>query len=304
MSNYFSQLIHQTALSVGSPHRSSARTDSVVNPASDTIQVIDAEAIAAPSNPYTEPNSQAVKKNLPDSLTPTEGIHQNFEIDSEQETRSQTTLSQKGNETTLAKTTLKTNSDFPVQKEPLIPAEIEQTQPLDRFKPDENHQTNPLEPSLQNFDRSRKRIEKTLEQEETAIDVQPANNPPVTASNLIDLRQAYLQAAQDWVAEAPVRIEESREVSALDLAQPEISPANSKPAKPALRTQPIPLEQVYQSEPQRPDIQDLVLSIGSINVTIDAPQAALHLPSVSPANPEARSTPEIQPSRISRYYLR
>jgi hypothetical protein len=300
MSNYFSQLIHQTTLSVASPSRVSAGTRFTSDRGQEPLQVVDAEVTATQPNPSTEP-MQTVRDKSPDSLIPPEDSHTSFEIDSEQETRSQPISSQKENKTTLENTSLKTYSDLPVQKEPLI-QEIEETQSLDRFKPDENHPTHLLEPS-QTSDR-RKKAEKTLEQDEGTINAQPSNHPPVPATNLTDLRQAYLQAARDWVAEAPVSIEKSREVLVHDRPPPEVSAGNLEPSQSAFRPQPIPLEQRDPSEPQRPAVQDLVLSIGSINVTIEAPQADLPTPSVLPVNPEPRSAPDLQPSRISRYYLR
>jgi hypothetical protein len=294
MSNYFSQLIQQTAISVASPNHSYARPDSVANH-QDTIQVIDAEAIAAQPKPLAEPSSQPVR----DDLSATENLNQDFEINSEQRTLPQAIFNQKGNQKTISDNTrLETNSDF-LHKEPLI-QEIEQNQPSERLKPDEDHSTSPLDSVPQPISRSKKRIEKSLEPE-TTIEVQPANHLPPTETNLIEIRQDYLQAARDWVAEAPISIEESREV--FDRAQLEVSPASWEPVKPA-RAQSIPLEQVYPSEPQHPEVQDWVLSIGSINVTIEAPQSELHLPSVPPAQTEPRPIPAIQPSRISRYYLR
>lgn len=297
MSNYFSQLIQQTAISVASPNRFSVRPDSVGNHAQDTIRIIDAEAIAAQPKPLVEPISKSIRDDSPT----TKDLNQDFKINSEQRILPQDISNQKEDpKIILDDTALETNSEF-LHREPLI-QEIQKNQPLERLKPDEDPLTNPLEYSPQTFDSSKKRIGRSLEPE-TMIDVQPASNLPITETTLIEIRQAYLQAARDWVAESPVRIEESREVLALDRAQPEVSPANLEPAQSA-RARPIPLEQVYQSSPQRPEIQDLVLSIGSINVTIEAPQSDLHLPSVPPAQTEPRSASEIHPSRISRYYLR
>lgn len=140
-------------------------------------------------------------------------------------------------------------------------------------------------------------------QVESKLDVTGSTKTPV---NLPPTRQAYLQAILDWVGGTPKEIEEIQEISGQKTA--ESSQPNAKPATEAPNRQSAPapfvLELSRQSEPQPPQEQDFVLSIGSIHLTIEAPQQETLPPPVLPTPPEPTVKPNYPASRLSRYYLR
>ena len=130
-----------------------------------------------------------------------------------------------------------------------------------------------------------------------------------THTDALQTRQAYLQAVRDWVAQMPGEIEELQEVHVEQHPQQQVS-SSQKLARVAVspHQQPVPepfsLEQTSQLEYQKPEEQDFVLSIGSINLTIEAPQSEVFPPPVSIAQSEPTVKPNSQTSRLSRYYLR
>jgi hypothetical protein len=119
-------------------------------------------------------------------------------------------------------------------------------------------------------------------------------------------RQAYLQAVREWVAGTPREIEQIQEISAQQ--PPESIEQNVKPAAAAPNRQPIPvpfaLEPSRQSEVQPPQEQDFVLSIGSIHLTIEAPQPETLPPPVLLPQNSQNIKHDYAASRLSRYYLR
>jgi hypothetical protein len=140
--------------------------------------------------------------------------------------------------------------------------------------------------------------------------VQVENKLSVTATPKTPVvpltRQAYLQAVREWVAGTPREIEQIQEISAQQ--PPESIEQNVKPAAAAPNRQPIPapfaLESSHQSEAQPPQEQDFVLSIGSIHLTIEAPQPETLPPPVLLPQNSQNIKHDYAASRLSRYYLR
>jgi hypothetical protein len=158
---------------------------------------------------------------------------------------------------------------------------------------------------------------------------------PVTTQQAADPEltpQTYLQVVRDWVAGTPtVRAEvpaveidrptpnqSDREVQsdrwrsrAVGITERESTPNHldwqdsTQPIEVNPdRHSPLALEQISHREPQPPNLhQDLMLSIGSIHLTIAAPS-----PEITPpppiVPPQAASAPEAEPFRLSRHYLR
>ena len=113
------------------------------------------------------------------------------------------------------------------------------------------------------------------------------------------IRQAYLQAVRDWVAGKPREIEEFQEIYSQQEAQSTTMAPNLQPA-----LAPFALESSRQSNVQPPQEQDFVLSIGSIHLTIEAPQQETLPPPVLLPQNSQNVKPEYSASRLSRYYLR
>ncbi|MCU0541820.1 MAG: hypothetical protein MUE44_06465 [Oscillatoriaceae cyanobacterium Prado104] len=108
----------------------------------------------------------------------------------------------------------------------------------------------------------------------------------------------YLQAIRDWVAGTPRQIEEIQEIS--DRQMPGAIEQNAKPAA----APPLALESSSQQEVQPPQEQDFVLSIGSINLTIETPQPETLTQPVLRSQNSPKIEPDFAASRLSRYYLR
>jgi hypothetical protein len=157
------------------------------------------------------------------------------------------------------------------------------------------------------------------------VKTQQAADPELTP-------QTYLQVVRDWVAGTPtVRAEvpaveidrptpnqSDREVPidrwrspTVGITERESTPNHldwPDPTQPIGvnpdRHSPLAWEQISHGEPQPPNLhQDLMLSIGSIHLTIAAPS-----PEITPpppiVPPQAASAPEAEPFRLSRHYLR
>lgn len=130
-----------------------------------------------------------------------------------------------------------------------------------------------------------------------------------THTDALQTRQAYLQAVRDWVAPMPGEIKELQDAYIEQQPQQQLS-SSQKPARVAVspHQQPVSerfsLEQTSQSEHQKPEEQDFVLSIGSIHLTIETPQQDTLPPPVLQSQAEPNVKTDYQASRLSRYYLK
>jgi hypothetical protein len=130
------------------------------------------------------------------------------------------------------------------------------------------------------------------------------NESTKTTVNLPPNYREYWQAIREWVAGTTGEIEEIQEISAQETpaseqnVKPATAPSNRQPAA-------VPLAvESRQLEAQTPQEQDFVLAIGSINLTIAAPQPETLLPPVLPSQNSPKIESNFAASRLSRYYLR
>jgi len=115
------------------------------------------------------------------------------------------------------------------------------------------------------------------------------------AASAVAARSSYLRAVREWVAEAPAPGEEVP--TGVESGTAEAAASWAESPRP-LSAQPVDRWTKTESE-----MQELVLSIGSISVTVEEPRddaARAEMPA-RPARPAARE-PEL--SRVSRHYLR
>jgi hypothetical protein len=126
--------------------------------------------------------------------------------------------------------------------------------------------------------------------------------------------QAYMQMIREWVSQSPIAIElPSMEYSPTE----QISEIGSQPSEslqpPAIHevletsqrtatTVQNPIAAARHTDP--PDIQEFVLSIGSIQLTVETPQPLLQTPSVQSTLPQPVRLPQPDGARLSRHYLR
>lgn len=128
--------------------------------------------------------------------------------------------------------------------------------------------------------------------------------------------QVYVQMVREWVAQPPRTIEQSsleypqieqvREISSEQtvIHQPSAIhelPTTQQRAINAVQ-RPIPIEQHEYTD--SPDIQEFVLSIGSIQLTVETPQPPVQTPPVQPPSPQPARLPRTEGARLSRHYLR
>jgi hypothetical protein len=126
--------------------------------------------------------------------------------------------------------------------------------------------------------------------------------------------QAYMQMIREWVSQSPIAIElPSMEYSPTE----QISEIGSQPSE---SLQPPAIHEILETSQRTattvqppiaaarhidsPDIQEFVLSIGSIQLTVETPQPLLQTPSVQSTLPQPVRLPQPQGARLSRHYLR
>jgi hypothetical protein len=148
---------------------------------------------------------------------------------------------------------------------------------------------------------SSKNTENTVS--ESIESVQVESESAVTESTINTVKptpndREYLLAIRDWVTGTPRQIEEIQKIS--DRQMPGAIEQNTKP----VAAPPLALESSSQQEVQPPQEQDFVLSIGSINLTIETPQPETLTQPVLLSQNSPNIKPDFAASRLSRYYLR
>jgi hypothetical protein len=208
------------------------------------------------------------------------------------------------------------------KKEPIIAEQTENQAATEhnipRVEPGDREISQPrmLSPDLMGEIRQDRASSPTLiEQVQVGRSAQPITNSeqPITKSEQ-PTPQAYTQMIREWVSQAPIAIElPSMEYSPTE----QISEIGSQPSEslqpPAIhevletsqRTATIvqtPIAAARHTDP--PDIQEFVLSIGSIQLTVETPQPLLQTPSVQSTLPQPVRLPQPEGARLSRHYLR
>jgi len=128
----------------------------------------------------------------------------------------------------------------------------------------------------------------------TLPDRQP--NEVSKENNLPPPRQINLQTVREWVAETPQK-------------NPQSQIPNPKSPIPNLKSQiPNPKSQIPNLNSQIPNYpaqktQNFVLSIGTISLTVEAPQSEVKKPPL-PMKSQQEIKPVSQTSRLSRHYIR
>lgn len=114
--------------------------------------------------------------------------------------------------------------------------------------------------------------------------------------------QTYWQVVREWVADRPQKNDGGQEV---DLSRDTTfsEPTETVIVKAPQQPQAAP-EMVKTLDTARVEHQELVLSIGSIQVTVEQPPMAIK-PSAPPApQPQPRTQPSLESSRLRRHYIR
>ncbi len=128
----------------------------------------------------------------------------------------------------------------------------------------------------------------------TLPDRQPNEIPK--QNNLPPTRQINLQTVREWVAETPEKNPKSQ------IPNPKSQYPNPKSQYPNPKSQfPILNSQFPNSPAQK--TQNFVLSIGTISLTVEAPQSEVKKPPL-PMKSQQEVKPVSQTSRLSRHYIR
>ncbi len=131
--------------------------------------------------------------------------------------------------------------------------------------------------------------------------------------------QAYMQMVREWVTQAPIAIERSpiedsqidtspiEQVREMGLEQfaslpPPAIHEGLGTSQRAVNAVQSPIAAARYADP--PDIQEFVLSIGSIQLTVETPQPLLQTPVAQPPSPQPARSPQPEGARLSRHYLR
>jgi hypothetical protein len=128
----------------------------------------------------------------------------------------------------------------------------------------------------------------------TLPDRQPNEIPK--ENNLPPTRQINLQTVREWVAETPQKNPKSQ------IPNPKSQIPNPKSQIPNPKSQiPNPKSQIPNYPAQK--TQNFVLSIGTISLTVEAPQSEVKKPPL-PMKSQQEVKPVSQTSRLSRHYIR
>ncbi len=136
---------------------------------------------------------------------------------------------------------------------------------------------------------------KELPREKPTVPARQPNEIP-KENNLPPTRQINLQTVREWVAETPQKNPKSQ-----------IPIPNSQFPNPNSQF-PIPNSQIPNPNSQIPNYpaqktQNFVLSIGTISLTVEAPQSEVKKPPL-PMKSQPEVKPVSQTSRLSRHYIR
>lgn len=323
MSNYFSQLIQQTGIPLLSSNSTSNWSKDSAGSDTEMIQVIDSEVVIPNPESSTALSSSTEDSQRSNSAPVTEAVAPQLPVNLESkrlQPNSQSAFEQQ-EETEAIQTrqisTTEAKKEGENESTPLVEnREIREELLLEKTDQSESNISNHIQEDLSNdlhtnvpnnIDQNlsvKNNVEKIAVQQQQNTEIPTSKNTPVTELNLIQIRQTYIEAAREWVSESPIIIEESNDFPInTQVIQPEktASPNNLEQIKKAIKEPYIPpLEPINQSVSQRPEIQDFLLSIGSINLTIEAPKTQIQPP---PPASEPSRTKNDHSSRISRHYL-
>jgi hypothetical protein len=145
-------------------------------------------------------------------------------------------------------------------------------------------------------------LDTSILQVHVALPVEQATSQAI--EDLSPRAHTYLQVVRDWVAGSPTILKAVQEglVPQPDSGSqtPSTPPGQSYPSPAA----PATLDNTYPAESSTapPVQQDFVLSIGSIHLTVTAPPPEMPVP--PGMAPPTDATPDAEPFRLSRHYLR
>lgn len=292
MSHYFSQLMQQTGIQFG--YSSESSTDAVpLNRGSAPMEMdsglqVEEVEVTVPQPELLTPSMFEPSAANPSGESLAEPISSHSEsVPSERSQAASTPAPQ-----------LKRTAPPPPVEQPesiiLEQIEIRQASEIIPASPEPTNRASrpaesPASPGV-SPDRPQSNTDAAIASQETPVE---RNVPPAQAP--VQIRQAYWQAVQDWVAAPPVRVRENRE-SSIDPSElnPVLEQSEARPFSPP----------VASHLPQHIETQDLILSIGTISLTVEEPQREIRQPQPTRSRPEPPARPAHPSSRLSRHYLR
>lgn len=227
---------------------------------------IEDESISTPAHQITQKTEQSTERQAPESTTPRPKI-----VIQEGPISIQTTVNQDMEERQDKQPSLQVSQEHPILE--VAEVEVFQEHPIAKTEPDKRVAEEAVSPGMLN---QRSRSSHT--------------------------RHDYWQVVQEWVAGTP-QVDEGVQEVEVDRGRDSFEPSETVIVEELKQSRRVPKIEEHL-DAARVENQELVLSIGSIQVTVEEPPPAVQRPVTPAPQLTPRPQPSFESSRLRRHYIR